>query len=56
MSKHQPKDLLNNRYVKIKRLGQGSYGIVYLAFDTKPSGIKRKADTNALLLLDKINT
>lgn len=48
------KDLLNNRYQKVKRLGEGSYGTVYLAIDTKPEGISRKADAKALQLLEKV--
>jgi serine/threonine protein kinase len=47
-------NLLNNRYHKVKRLGEGAYGTVYLAIDTKPTGIKRQADPKALLMLDKI--
>jgi len=45
--------LLNNRYEKVKKLGQGSYGTVYLAVDTKPSGIKRKVESKYLSLLDQ---
>ena len=48
-------DLLNNRYEKIKKIGEGSYGTVFLAKDTKPEGIKRKVDKKVLNLLDKIN-
>jgi serine/threonine protein kinase len=39
----------------VKRLGEGSYGTVYLAIDHKPEGIKRKADPKALSLLEKID-
>ena len=45
---------MNNRYQKVKRLGEGSYGTVYLAIDTKPQGVKRRADNKALQLLDKV--
>jgi serine/threonine protein kinase len=48
------KVLLNNRYQKVKRLGEGSYGTVYLAIDTKPHGIKRKADPKALQMFSNI--
>ena len=48
------KDLLNNRYQKVKRLGEGSYGVVYLAIDTMPQGGKRLADPKALKLLDQV--
>lgn len=50
------KPLLNNRYAKVKRLGEGTYGTVYLAIDTKPEGGKRKADPKALAMLDKVVT
>jgi serine/threonine protein kinase len=48
-------DLLNNRYKKVKRLGEGSYGTVFLAVDTKPEGTKRKVDSKVLNLLDKVD-
>ena len=50
------KPLLNNRYAKVKRLGEGTYGTVYLAIDNKPEGGKRKADPKALAMLDKVVT
>lgn len=40
--------------MKVKRLGEGSYGTVFLAIDTKPEGIKRKIDPKYLNLLDKV--
>ena len=46
--------LLNNRYQKVKRLGEGSYGAVYLAIDMKPDGAKRKADPKALERLQDV--
>lgn len=49
-----PVKLLNNRYQKVKRLGEGSYGTVYLAIDMKPDGLKRKADPKALELLKEV--
>lgn len=45
---------LNNRYIKVKRLGEGAYGTVYLAIDTMPNGKNRQADHKALQMLDKI--
>jgi serine/threonine protein kinase len=45
---------LNNRYQKVRRLGEGSYGTVYLAVDTKPQGGQRRADAAALKLLEKV--
>jgi serine/threonine protein kinase len=53
MESSQPK-LLNNRYQKVKRLGEGAYGAVYLAIDMKPEGLKRKADTKALEMLKDV--
>eukprot|EP00347_Sterkiella_histriomuscorum_P013854 403363111 len=47
-------ELLNGRYKKVKRLGEGSYGTVFLAIDTKPQGIKRKIDPKYLQLLEKV--
>lgn len=47
--------LLNNRYKKVKVVGHGSYGTVYLALDTKPSGISRKIDQKYLNMLNKID-
>lgn len=47
-------NLLNNRYEKMKKLGEGSYGTVFLAIDHKPEGIKRKVDAKVLNLLDKV--
>jgi serine/threonine protein kinase len=47
--------LLNSRYQKVKQLGHGSYGTVYLALDTKPEGLKRKIDAQYLSLLDHID-
>jgi maltodextrin utilization protein YvdJ len=35
-------------------LGEGSYGTVFLAVDTKPQGIKRKLENKYLNLLDKV--
>jgi len=32
----------------VKRLGEGSYGTVFLAVDTKPKGIKRKIEQKYL--------
>ena len=46
--------LLNNRYHKVKQLGHGSYGTVYLGVDTKPEGLKRKIEAKYLSLLDCI--
>jgi serine/threonine protein kinase len=46
--------LLNNRYQKVKRLGEGAYGAVYLAVDMKPEGVKRKADPKALDMLKDV--
>jgi serine/threonine protein kinase len=46
--------LLNNRYLKIKRLGEGAYGYVYLAIDMKPDGPHRKADPKALEMLKEV--
>lgn len=43
--------LLNNRYEKVKKLGEGSYGTVFLAIDHRPEGIKRKVDPKVLSLL-----
>ena len=49
------KPLLNNRYQKVKRLGEGTYGSVYLAIDMKPeSGVKRGADPRALEMLNAV--
>jgi serine/threonine protein kinase len=38
----------------VKKLGEGAYGTVFLAIDTKPEGIKRKVDHKYLNLLDKV--
>ncbi len=46
--------LLNNRYQKVKRLGEGTFGVVYLAIDTKPDGMKRKGDPKALAMLPEV--
>ena len=46
--------LLNERYEKVKRLGEGSYGTVYLAIDRKPKVAKRRVDPAALQQLDKV--
>jgi len=49
------KPLLNNRYLKVKKLGEGSYGAVYLAIDMKPeSGIVRQANPKALEMLQHV--
>lgn len=53
MQKYKPEELLNGRYFKQKKLGEGSYGTVFLAVDTKPDGLKRKLDKKHLQLLDK---
>lgn len=39
----------------MKKLGEGSYGTVFLAIDTRPGDIKRKVDQKYLNLLDKID-
>ena len=51
--KFRPDELLNGRYFKVKKLGEGSYGTVFLAVDTKPQGIKRKVDKKHLQLLER---
>lgn len=49
------KPLLNNRYQKVKRLGEGAYGSVYLAIDMKPEGgVRRGADPRALEMLQAV--
>ena len=48
------KPLLNNRYQKVKKLGEGAYGVVYLAIDTKPQAVKRRADDKALQQLNNV--
>ena len=32
--------LINNRYISEKRIGNGTYGIIYLVIDTKDSNKK----------------
>jgi len=46
--------LLNNRYEKVARLGEGSYGTVYKAIDKKPQGVKRTIDPKFFALFCKI--
>jgi serine/threonine protein kinase len=38
----------------VKKLGEGSYGTVYLALDTKPEGIKRRIDPKYLGMLQNV--
>jgi serine/threonine protein kinase len=38
----------------VKKLGEGSYGVVYLAVDTKPQAVKRRADVKSLQQLDNV--
>ena len=45
---------MNGRYLKVKRLGEGAYGAVYLAIDMKPEGPHRKADPKALDMLKEV--
>ena len=45
---------MNNRYQKVRRLGEGAYGAVYLAIDMKPDGPRRKADPKALEMLKEV--
>lgn len=46
--------VLNNRYIKVSKLGEGSYGTVFLAVDTKPQGTKRRVDAKYLDLLERV--
>jgi serine/threonine protein kinase len=46
--------LLNGRYRKIKKLGQGSYNVVYLAEDMLPEGKKRMLAQQHLEMIAKI--
>ena len=46
--------LLNNRYSKVKKLGEGSYGTVYLATDMKPEAIKRRVDPKYLAMFQNV--
>ena len=48
-------NLLNNRYEKVRKLGEGSYGTVFLARDTMPKATSRKVDNKYLNLLDKLS-
>ena len=47
--------LLNNRYIKVSKLGEGSYGTVFMAIDTKPAGTKRRVDNKYLDLLERVD-
>ena len=49
----EPK-LLNGRYKKIKKLGQGSYNVVYLAEDLLPEGKNRILSQKHLDMIGKI--
>ena len=46
-------NLLNGRYKKIDKLGEGSFGTVYKAFDMKPHKIRNKVDQKYLNMIEK---
>lgn len=46
--------LLNGRYLKIKKLGDGSFCTVYLAEDLLPEGHNRQLSPEVLELVGKI--
>ena len=49
----QPK-LLNGRYEKVKKLGEGAYNVVYLAKDLMPSGQSRLLSQHHLDLVGQL--
>jgi serine/threonine protein kinase len=48
--------LINNRYQKVKRIGEGSYGTVFLAVDMRPDGKSRTVDQKYLNLIPKLES
>lgn len=46
--------VFNGRYLKIKKLGQGSFNTVYLAQDLIPNGSSRALSKEQLELISKI--
>lgn len=50
----ETKKLLNGRYLKIKKLGAGSFNIVYLAEDLLPQGKNRVLSQKHLEMVGKL--
>ena len=50
----ETKKLLNGRYLKIKKLGAGSFNIVYLAEDLLPDGKSRILSKKHLEMVGKL--